>query len=227
MAAGLEKNFHPDFSDKDAHKLKSLDFYRNLTDEQVWRAFLQDNRIAYAFIYEKFYSSLYNYGYKFAQDRQLTEDCIQDMFIYILEHRESISETDSIKYYLFKALRSEIFKRAKRQLNHQGLHREEEMDFKLAFSYEASWMESRISQERTEQLLHELNQLPSRQKEAIFLRFYNELSFAEIADVMGIEQTSVYKVMYKAFASLQKKIYLRHLLGSLSFLHFFFGNSDR
>ena len=195
MAAGLEKDFYSDARDQDADRGTSPDCQR-LTDRQVWRAFRQGSRVAYAFIYEKFFSSLYNYGYKFAQDGPLIEDCIQDLFVYILEHRASLSETDSIKYYLFKALRGAICKRTKQQLTHQGLHREEETDFKLVFSYEASWLESRISQERNEQLLHELNQLPSRQKEAIFLRFYDELSFAEIADVMGIEPTSVYKVIF-------------------------------
>ena len=103
-------------------------------------------------------------------------------------------------------------KRLKKRLSTEGLETGEEDHFHLAFSYETSWLENRISLERSELLLNALNQLPGRQKEAIFLRFYEGLSFAEIAAVMEVEQTSVYKVIYKGFAALPKKVSLRGLL---------------
>ena len=46
-------------------------------------------------MYEKYARTLYNYGYKIAQNRQLTEDCLQDLFLTILETRERLSHTDS------------------------------------------------------------------------------------------------------------------------------------
>jgi len=47
-------------------------------------------------------------------------------------------------------------------------------------------------------------QLPARQREVIFLKYYNNLSYEEIAGIMGIEQDSVYKLTYKALEKLQK-----------------------
>ena len=175
------------------------------TDAQLWNEFLRGNRLAYAFMYEKHARLLYNYGYKIAQDRQLTEDCLQDLFLTILETRERLSPTDSIKFYLMRALRREIV----RKLN--GQHRfwdnpDADVDFRLEFYYEPTWLDAQISKERSEAVLHELNQLPARQKEALFLKFFDNLSYDEIAGIMGIETTSAYKVMYKAIASLQKRI---------------------
>ncbi|MBD0255647.1 MAG: sigma-70 family RNA polymerase sigma factor [Cytophagales bacterium] len=187
--------------------------YRSASDPQIWLDFLRGSKAAYAHLYRQYFSTLYNYGYKLAQNRSLTEDCIQDVFLYILEHRESLSPTNSVKYYLFKALRSEILKRLKKRLSTEGIEDGGgEENFSLAFSYESSWLEARITSERNQQLLNALNQLPARQKEAIFLRFYEGLSFAEIAEVMEVEQTSVYKVVYKGIASLQKQVSLRGLL---------------
>ncbi len=185
--------------------MSSFTNFKLATDAQLWDEFLAGNRLAYAFIYEKYARLLYNYGYKIAQDRQLTEDCLQDLFLTILETRDRLGPTDSIKFYLMRALRREIV----RKLNAQ--HRfwdtpDTDVDFRLEFYYEPTWLDAQITKERSEAVLYELAQLPARQKEALFLKFFDNLSYDEIAGIMGIETTSAYKVIYKALASLQKRI---------------------
>lgn len=179
--------------------------YNQATDAKIWDDFLQGSKAAYSFMYEKYARLLYNYGYKIAQDRQLTEDCLQDLFLTILETRERLGQTDSIKFYLMRSLRREII----RKLNGQQRFlsgAENEIDFKVEFHYEPTWLDSQISREQSEAVLRELNQLPARQKEALFLKFFDNLSYDEIAGIMGIETTSAYKVIYKAIAALQKRM---------------------
>ena len=186
---------------------KNISPYDNSTDVEIWNDFLAGDKEAYAFIYEKYVSILYNYGYKIAHDQQLTEDCVQDLFLNILEKRENLSSTDSIRFYLLSSLRREIVRRLKNlQKFSHDLESEKEIEFKVNFYYQPTWLESKISQEQADQLLDILNQLPSRQKEAVFLRFYENMSYEEIAKVMDIEQTSAYKVIYKALASMHKKL---------------------
>lgn len=45
----------------------------------------------------------------------------------------------------------------------------------------------------SEQLQLTISKLTARQKEAIFLRFYEQLSYEEIAEVMGITVKASYK----------------------------------
>jgi RNA polymerase sigma-70 factor (ECF subfamily) len=183
----------------------SLFNYRQATDAHIWNDFLHGSKAAYSFMYEKYARVLYNYGYKIAQNRQLTEDCLQDLFLTILETRERLGYTDSIKFYLMRSLRREIVR--KLNGNHHMLDgAEHEVDFQVEFQYEPTWLDSQISRERSEAVLRELNQLPARQKEALFLKFFDGLSYDEIAGIMGIETTSAYKVIYKAIASLQKRM---------------------
>ena len=184
--------------------MDSLFNYRQATDAHIWNDFLHGSKAAYSFMYEKYARVLYNYGYKIAQNRQLTEDCLQDLFLTILETRERLGHTDSIKFYLMRSLRREIVR--KLNGNHHMLDgAEHEVDFQVEFQYEPTWLDSQISRERSEAVLRELNQLPARQKEALFLKFFDGLSYDEIAGIMGIETTSAYKVIYKAIASLQKR----------------------
>jgi RNA polymerase sigma factor (sigma-70 family) len=66
-----------------------------------------------------------------------------------------------------------------------------------------------------------INTLPPRQKEIIFLRFYEGLSYDEIADIMSISINSAYKLLYKALENLQQIMGPSPLLGILlGFKHF-------
>ncbi|GAB4041448.1 RNA polymerase sigma factor [Spirosoma gilvum] len=179
--------------------------YDQATDAQLWDDFLHGSKAAYSFMYEKYARVLYNYGYKIAQDRQLTEDCLQDLFLTILETRERLGQTDSIKFYLMRSLRRDLVRKINERHRFQSGH-EDEIDFKVEFHYEPTWLDSQISREQSEAVLRELNHLPARQKEALFLKFFDNLSYEEIAGIMGIETTSAYKVIYKAIASLQKRM---------------------
>lgn len=185
--------------------VNSLLNYHQATDAQIWDDFLQGSQPAYSFMYEKYARLLYNYGYKIAQNRQLTEDCLQDLFLTILETRERLGHTDSIKFYLMRSLRREIVRKLNAQQRFTD-NADHDVDFKVEFLYEPTWLDSQISKERSEAVLRELNQLPARQKEALFLKFFDNLSYDEIAGIMGIETTSAYKVIYKAIASLQKRM---------------------
>jgi RNA polymerase sigma factor (sigma-70 family) len=85
-----------------------------------------------------------------------------------------------------------------------------EDQFNVVFSYEYDQIEEQLSTERLAHLHKALDNLPPRQKEVIFLRFFENLSFEEISAVMGIEQSSVYKIIYKAIHNLQGKLLLEY-----------------
>lgn len=182
----------------------SQNTYNYTTDTALWDDFLGGSKMAYAYLYGKYAPTLYNYGYKIAQNRELTEDCLQDLFLTILETRERLGRTDSIKFYMMRALRREIVRKLTNEQRFD--HELDNLDFTIEFYYEPTWLDAQISTEQSTLLLRELNNLPARQKEALFLKYFDNLSYEEIAGVMGIEQTSVYKIVYKAIASLQKRM---------------------
>ncbi|WP_375445107.1 RNA polymerase sigma factor [uncultured Fibrella sp.] len=181
-----------------------LSVYTYSSDAALWDDFLTGNRAAYAYMYERYAKTLYNYGYKIAQNRQVTEDCLQDLFLNILETRDRLGRTDSIKFYLMRSLRREIVRRL--QAEQRFDPDPDALDFQVEFHYEPTWLDSQISAEQSAALLVELNALPPRQKEALFLKYFDNLSYEEIAGVMNIEQSSAYKIIYKAIAALQKRV---------------------
>ena len=176
-----------------------------LEDSQLWDAFKQGNAQAYALIYERHVRLLFSYGSKISNDRDLVKDCIHDLFYYLWEHRKTLGPTLNISYYLFKSLRrSLIAKLHKSAPAHESVTLD--YHFKVIPSYEKELVENQRWEEERKKLASALDKLPGRQKEAIYLKYYHNLSFEEIASIMAVNRRSVYKLMDKALHHLQKTL---------------------
>jgi len=59
-----------------------------------------------------------------------------------------------------------------------------------------------------QQLHQSIQELTGRQREAIFLRFYEGLSYEEVAGVLGISVKATYKIMARALLRLKTRLSL-------------------
>ena len=80
-----------------------------ISDEKLWESCLTGDKEAFKEIYCRFYSLLYNYGSKLVSDKDLVKDCIQDIFIKLIQNYPSLSPTPNVKGYLIKALRNKLY----------------------------------------------------------------------------------------------------------------------
>lgn len=153
------------------------------------------------------YSWLFNYGYKIIPNEAFIKDAIQELFLNLWKKRECINEARSVKSYLLYSLRRLILRRLKKQRNRTIRNH----DYKDQFSETILTVEDLIvhfemEQEKKEKLATAIGSLSSRQKEAIYLKFYEGLSASEMASVMGINKQSVYNHVSKAIDKLQEFI---------------------
>lgn len=171
----------------------------------IWKAFKESNWQSYAALYNTFYDALLNYGYKFTSDKVLIEDAIHDLFVRLWTSREKISNPVSVKNYLFKSLRNILFRKLKRMSKTRIVAVDDyHPGFEINFNTEN---ENRVEDKEMQEMIRNIiNKLPARQQEIIFLRFYEGLSYEEIADIMDITVSSAYKLLYKALHKLQQTI---------------------
>ncbi len=185
-------------------KLNSL---AELTDGQVWSLFKEGDINAYGYIYDQHFKLLYNYGLHLVQKVELVEDCIQELFFYLLTHKEGLSQVTSIKYYLFRSLRRRIYEAVKREekmATKEGWT--EDYDFEVTFSFEQTLVKETIEKERLEALRQAINALPRRQREALFLIYYENMAYTEVADIMGLKVKTVYNLIHNALLLLKKSL---------------------
>jgi RNA polymerase sigma factor (sigma-70 family) len=71
---------------------------------------------------------------------------------------------------------------------------------------ETSAESAMISGEERREVMEVLRRLPSRQREALVLRFYLDLDAEEIAATMGISPSTVRSATYRALVSLGRMI---------------------
>lgn len=160
------------------------------------------DRQALSVIYDKYYQDLYFYLLKFYSQEDLVQNAIHDMFIDLWNSRKSIGEIKSLKAYLLVSSRRKLFKLIKdSQLNSaQSFSYEDELtDIPFEYAHEDFLIEKEIDEDRRIKILKAINQLPSRQKEAVYLRYYEKLSVEEISLVQGINYQSVLNNLQRAY----------------------------
>jgi RNA polymerase sigma factor (sigma-70 family) len=183
------------FTDKDSSAEK---------DSKIWNAFRHGSREALDYIFKEHGSNLFAYGSRFAKDQELVLDCIQDLFVELWNRRQNINETNSIKFYLLKALRRRIARTihgAKRMeiITDEAQYLEDKMDF----SAEHFLVSQEIDQAKKVSLKRALEGLTKRQRESIYLKFFQGLNNEAIASVMGISEGSTFTLISQAIRALR------------------------
>ena len=194
---------------------------RNEGNAALWNSFKQGNWDAYTRLYNDYYSLLNNYGYKFTRNSNLIEDAIHDLFVRLWTTRSNLGNPDSVKNYLYKSLRNTLLRKIKTEEKYAGIGTEEyPSGFEVSYNDKAGLaLEEKEFRQKVKAII---NTLPPRQKEIIYLRFYEELSYDEIADIMSITVSSAYKLLYKALENLQQTLGSPPLLSVLLCLCSFF-----
>lgn len=171
----------------------------------LWNMLRAGSGEAFEQIFRLYYPSLLNYGLRFNKDDEEVKDCIQILFMNIWERKAFLGNSDSIRNYLLASLRRLILKRVKASSMTVTLDDEDSL-FHVELSVEMQMIHDQTLKENVLSLQNAIQNLPARQKEALYLRFYNEQSFAEIALIMNISTRAVYKLIYKALDVLNEKL---------------------
>ncbi|GHA55229.1 RNA polymerase sigma factor [Pontibacter akesuensis] len=173
-----------------------------MEDLEVWRRFKAGSEADFTLLYKLYAPVMLRYGCKMTHDRDLAKDCVQQVFFQVWKSRENLSTPPSIKNYLLKALRCELGKKATFKSKHEPISDDAVLGSEA--SYEATLIKDQSFEFTQKKLTHLLTLLPERQREVIFLKYYTGLQYEEIADIMEIDQKSVYKLTYKAIDKLHR-----------------------
>jgi RNA polymerase sigma factor (sigma-70 family) len=187
------------------------------TDQVLWGALKRGDEGALAQLYQRYGRVLLQYGYRVTPDADLIQDGIQDLFIDLWRGRAGLAEAESVKFYLFRALRN----RLQRNRRQQHLDAWVELDDTLpnpTEDPEQNWMEAEAVVARQQHMQACLRRLSKRQREAINLRYFHDFSNEEVAELMGLHYQSVANLLYSAIKTLRQ-----HLRLAFSFVMLLWG----
>ncbi len=180
-------------------------------NSHLWQKFRNGDIEAFGRLSELNYKALYNYALRFSRDTEFIKDCIQDLYLDLWERRSHLSQTAFVKPYLMKALRHRIIKES---LYLKRFREPESIPFELNESepsLENMMIDEEHLQAQINQVKQSINQLTRRQKEIIYLRYYQDMSYEEIAMVMNISKPSVATLHYRTLMEMKKQKIIRDL----------------
>ncbi|MCE6989710.1 RNA polymerase sigma factor [Dyadobacter sp. CY323] len=179
----------------------------SLDDQVLWNAFRGGDENAFGEIARKYYKGLFSYGTRFSGDREFVKDCIQDLFFEMWTRRETLGDTDFVKFYLLKSLRRKIYRESNRK---NWISEETDLEYITEnigdASIEQHIIEIESSEEKTQLINQLLQSLPKRQQEVIYLKFYEDLDNDSIAQVMSISKQAVANLIYRSIRELKDRI---------------------
>lgn len=175
-------------------------------DHDLWQRIRVGDEQAFTAIFEKYHRTLYNYGSKLSTNSSLVEDAVQDVFIDIWRLRHNLTENvTSVKFYLYRALRRRIHVALDKFPSMEEISELDDEDTPANHTHsEALLIETESSSMRAQRIQELLAQLPERQLEALTLRYFDDFSVEEIAEIMGVNEKSVRNFIYKALTSLRQ-----------------------
>lgn len=174
-----------------------------------WQIFLnseteEDSKDVFSSIYSLCVNDLLAYGQSLGFNMNLCEDAIHNVFCTLYLKRKELTEVRSLPPYLFRAFRNDMLNMWRK---HSKLS---EIDInRLSFTTEVTVLDTIIDEEEKldikEIVEGLLNTLTDRQREAIYLRYMQGLSYEEIAELLDISPSSVRKLVYRAIMCLREE----------------------
>lgn len=174
-------------------------------EQRLWESFLDGDLKAWEQIFKLFYRDLYGYGIKLSARPELTKDCIHELFVVLWDRRAHLDEVGSVKAYLLASLRRSLLKKIRKERKYyvdwdEKVH----ATVDIQFSPEEIIIRGEIKADKRNALYKALDSLPDRQKEVLYLKYFNGMSYDEIEEILGINYQSIRNHAYRAVKSLRK-----------------------
>ena len=189
----------------------------NSSDTTLWNQLRLGDEEAFSSLFERYYSTLVNYGKTLMTGEDRVKDCVQDVFVNIWTYRYKLNEAIVVKAYLLSSVRKRIARLHHREHIFSNIKNIDSLEFLFDFSIEDRLIADETTAKKVEQLNKSINQLSDRQKEAIYLRYHQGLTVEQVAEVLNLNYQSTKNLLHRAILQLRKDFPISVLFLLLNF----------
>jgi RNA polymerase sigma factor (sigma-70 family) len=173
--------------------------------EKLFCKFKEGDEDAFSFFYQLFINDLYAYGMGLGAQSEWVKDVIQDVFLKVYFKEKNYESLAHFKYFLLKSVKNKLYDIYKSKAFASSVDiSAERPNFSIATTILDDLIGSEdklIIQQKINKLL---SMLTTRQKEAIYLRFIQELEYPQIADILNMTVPSVRKLIFRSLKRLKE-----------------------
>jgi RNA polymerase sigma-70 factor (ECF subfamily) len=180
-----------------------------MTDEELALSYINGNNRAFDELLSRSQDKIFNYIMYVVKDEDLANDLFQETYLKVITKMQNGRYTDTGKFFwwLTRVAHNVIIDYYRAQKTNRIVEPTKDND--LSNLNSNSVMDSnRESEMANAQVLRDVKKLmealPEQQREVVFMRYYQELSFKEIAEITGVSiNTSLGRMRY-ALINLRK-----------------------
>ena len=156
-------------------------------------------------LYVNYAKDLYIYGRSLGVSHEDLQDVIHDVFLHVMERYEQLDlECKNIKLYLKEGVKNKIISNYRKQKEFSSIENVNE----YRFSTRVTELEIIIKKEEhlslTSRMKLLFQNLTERQREALFLRYMQEMSYEDIANQLRITEKGSRKLVSRAIIELRR-----------------------
>jgi len=179
----------------------------DLDELSYWYKFIDGDLDALSVLFLHYAKGLCSYGMKIYRDEELVKDSIQEVFIQLIQKRHQLKRSEKIKGLIYRLLRNTLIDEIKL------INRSKKIDhllFNASTGFETDVEHQYIGIEdenkKNRRISFALNQLSIHQREAMFLKYSDGLSYEVISQVMGISVASTRTLIYRSLKQLKSEL---------------------
>jgi RNA polymerase sigma-70 factor (ECF subfamily) len=175
----------------------------NYSDEELMLEVKADNMFAFDCLYRKYGKRIYRFALSILKSSEEAENIIQEVFLSLWEHRHSVINEASVKYYIFSIAYNSSISVLRKKIRETSFidHlkslqdiQQEVVNTELEFN------------ELNDKLNQIIDQLPRRQREVFLLHRIERLKYRDISERLGISENTIENHMSKALKTIRKKL---------------------
>ena len=165
-------------------------------------------------LFRKYYEPLYFFAGRFVKDPPTAESIVQDVFVNLWDHRETLSINTSAKAYLYTSVKNACITFVKRENFFSSMEEDSEHRDNSGKTPDAELEETEIQSA----VQNAINKLPEKCRQIFIMCKYDNLSYNEIAEIQNISINTVKTQLKRAVKTLSRN--LAHLRSIVIFIQF-------
>lgn len=193
-----------------------MDNLKSFADETLVKLYAEGNNEAFDVILSRYEKRLYSYILYFVRNNDVADDLFQETFVKVIvtiKHGR-YTETGKFSAWLTRIAHNLIVDQFRDEKNENTVSNDEvTTDLFNNTSLAETCVETRlISDETLTDVKGLISELPDAQREVLYMRFYRDMSFKEIAQVTGVSINTALGRMRYALLNMRRMAGERHLL---------------
>jgi RNA polymerase sigma-70 factor (ECF subfamily) len=184
-----------------------------MTDQEIIGQILQGDRNRYKLLVERYQSIVFRTCMGFLHNKEDADDLTQDIFIQTYQTLPAYKGEASFSTWIYRITVNASLNKLRKSSKNSLLQRLENVfgsekgkEYNLPVSDGENPETLIIREERNEWVQKALNSLPEKQRTAIVLSKYDDLSQREIAVIMETTEGAVEALIQRAKANLREKL---------------------